>query len=428
MKKFRAFMLLLVVMSLMLCVGCNLNENYDDNANKNYDDNSNNGDNSSQDAADLQLLRIETTESTNGIYPGLISPWSSAKSTSSRAVTLLSTKSTSRQAVIAVNTESADNKVEEIESETVSLVAVIKNENRASFIDMVVYNSQTGKTVVYNEGNGAYQCSSETVYEDGMWVTNITFSVNVELTTDDFYFEIQEIKFLRNNTDEKADLNTLDVRKKDFRFFNEYFDKKATQKIKIDSAFFENVDSYYMKYDSTNSTVKIETGLYYADDEEIIIPGNLAKKVEIIVPESLTLQYYENKVLKTGEFRVAELRIKDIDGHGKLIHTIGELIINAPMTIDTEKKVYELKFAEGAKICLVPEGVHVLSTISIPSTCEEIDTNLELERDSLTINYNGTMAEFRNIKGAEDLISNLKNIGKTFQIVCNDGTISPSVN
>ena len=260
-----------------------------------------------------------------------------------------------------------------------------------------------------------------------MWVTNITFSVNVELTADDFYFEIQEIKFLKNNTDEKADLNTLDVRKKDFRFSNEYFDMKATQKIKQDLAFFENFASYYIEYDFTNKTVKIETGIYYVDDEEIIEIAHVAKKVEIIVPESLTLQYYENKVLQTGEFQVAQLRIKDICGQGdKLIHTIGELTINAPITIDIEKTVRDLKYAEGAKICLVPKSVVVVSSISIPSTCEEIDSNIEI--DGLTINYNGTMTEFRNINGAEDLISNLKNIGKTFQIVCNDGTISPSVN
>ena len=419
MKNFRTFMLLIVVMSLMLCVGCNLNENNDDNLN--------NDDNSSQGAADLQLLRIETTESANGIYPGFIGHLSSAKSTSSRAVTLLSTKSTRRQAVIAVNTENTDNQVEEIESETVNLVAVIKNENRASFIDMVVYNSRTDKTVVYNEGNGSYQCRSETVYEDGMWVTNITFSVHVELTVDDFYFEIQEIKFLRNNTDEKADLNTLDVRKKDFRFSNEYFDMTATQKIKQNVAFFENFASYYIEYDFTNKTVKIETGIYYVDDEEIIEIANVAKKVEIIVPESLTLQYYENKVLKTGEFQVAQLRIKDICGQGdKLIHTIGELTINAPITIDIEKTVSALKYAEGSKICLVPEWLFVHSSISFPSTCEEIDTNLDIS--ILTINYNGTMTEFRNIKGAEDLISHYENIEKAFQIVCNDGTISPSVN
>ena len=82
--------------------------------------------------------------------------------------------------------------VEELNNNYVTLVAVIKNEDRASFIDMVVYNSQNKKTVVYNEGNGAYQCSSETVYEDDMWVTNISFDVNVELTNESFYFEIKE--------------------------------------------------------------------------------------------------------------------------------------------------------------------------------------------------------------------------------------------
>ena len=105
--------------------------------------------------------------------------------------------------------------MEVLDDNCVNLIAVIKNEERASFIDVVVYDSQTNKTVVYNEGNGAYQCSSETVYEDDIWVTNISFSVSLEISLEEIYFEIKEIKFLKNNINELVDLNTEDVRRKE---------------------------------------------------------------------------------------------------------------------------------------------------------------------------------------------------------------------
>ena len=84
-----------------------------------------------------------------------------------------------------------DEHVEELEDDLVTLIAVVKNEERASFIDMVVYNSQNKKTVVYNEGNGTYQCSSETVFEDDMWVTNISFQIQSEIVAEEFYYEIK---------------------------------------------------------------------------------------------------------------------------------------------------------------------------------------------------------------------------------------------
>jgi hypothetical protein len=268
MKTTKFFTLLVAVISLFLLVGCSLSNNDSDG-------------NTPQ--TDLQLLRIETTEANGGYYPGGYSPLSYVNRKSAKAVTTLAAKNT-------------DNQIEEIESQTVSLVAVIKNENRASFIDMVVYNSQTDKTVVYNEGNGAYQCSSETVYEDGMWVTNITFRVNVELTADNFYFEIKEIKFLRNNTDEKADLNTLDVRKKEFRFTTEYFDMTATYRINqiIEGLTYKDL---WCDIDFEQRTVSLNFKILYLD--------NMAG--EIVFPESVTLQYYQNRELKTGEFKVTSI-------------------------------------------------------------------------------------------------------------------------
>ena len=118
-----------------------------------------------------------------------------------------------------VNYSKRRNLKQEVDGYYISLRAVIKNSERASFIDMVVYNSQTNKTVVYNEGNGTYQCSSETVFEDEMWVTNIEFLFETQTEkVEDFYVEIKEIKFLKNNVDAKVDLNTEEVRKIEFTF------------------------------------------------------------------------------------------------------------------------------------------------------------------------------------------------------------------
>ena len=214
MRKIKFLALALATFFLMLFVGCGSPEgnsiNNSDGGSSSSGSSSNNSDSGSSSSAttqDLQLLRIET------------------KSIIDENLGYRPVSYANRKRAKKVNDSSVGNtgdNIEKIESEMVNLVAVIKNENRASFIDMVVYNSQTEKTVVYNEGNGAYQCSSETVYEDGMWVTNIGFSVNVELTTDTFYFETKEIKFLRNSADVQVDVNDENIRKKHLAFSDEY--------------------------------------------------------------------------------------------------------------------------------------------------------------------------------------------------------------
>ena len=109
MKKFNKIILTVIITFVMIClVSCDI-PNFSGSTN-------------------LQLLRIDTLDNT----------------------------------LMSVNAESKPTKlrtrvyklgVEELNVNNVTLVAVIKNEDRASFIDMVVYNSQTTKTVVYNEGN-----------------------------------------------------------------------------------------------------------------------------------------------------------------------------------------------------------------------------------------------------------------------------------
>ena len=83
------------------------------------------------------------------------------------------------------------------------LKAVVKNDDRKSFIDVVLYSSELNTKVVFNEGNGEYQCSSTTIFEDNQWVTNIflKFTVTSELGE----LSIDEIGFLSlDNSKENA--------------------------------------------------------------------------------------------------------------------------------------------------------------------------------------------------------------------------------
>ena len=92
-------------------------------------------------------------------------------------------------------------------------------------------------------------------------------------------------------------------------------------------------------------------------------------------------------------------------------------------------KVYNLVYSEGTKICVVPYEYGLLAgeSLSIPSTCEEFVVACKNHPDHITINYNGTMENFKNIKGATEFISWMSDAGKNFQIVCTDGTISTSI-
>lgn len=395
MKTTKFFALLVAVISLFLLVGCSLfNNDSDGNTPK----------------TDLQLLRIETTETNGGYYPGGYGPISYVNRKNTKAVTTLAAKNTANQTA---------NQIEEIESQTISLVAVIKNENRASFIDMVVYNSQTGKTVVYNEGNGAYQCSSETVYEDEVWVTKITFHVNVELTTDNFYFEIKEIKFLRNNTDEKADLNTLDVRKKEFRFTTEYFDMTATarlnQTIEIEGLTYEGL---WCDIDVEQGTVSLSFKGFSFDKLEPFKVDEFGDKFmagEIIFPESVTLQYYQNRELNTGELKITNIFVEFKHGD-ELTH------IKTNFYIESYNFLYGIEYVEGTKVCKIGDYYMYY----IPSTCEEIYINRATNgRTPDEINYNGTIEDFNNIKGAQEFISQLESLG-TYTITCTNGKITNS--
>ena len=76
------------------------------------------------------------------------------------------------------------------------IVATVKNQNRYSFIDLVVYRSDLDTLVVYNEGNGKYQCSTETKRQDNMWVTIIEFEVLFNEVPDTGYLAVDSINFI----------------------------------------------------------------------------------------------------------------------------------------------------------------------------------------------------------------------------------------
>ena len=102
-------------------------------------------------------------------------------------------------------------KPEEVEldySDRLFVVATVKNLNRYSFIDLVVFRSDLNTMVVYNEGNGKYQCQSETKYQDGMWVTIIEFELIFETIPDNGYVSVDSINFLSvDNKQYKAGLS-----------------------------------------------------------------------------------------------------------------------------------------------------------------------------------------------------------------------------
>ena len=87
--------------------------------------------------------------------------------------------------------------IESVDHGVQKFCATVKNMNRVPFIDLVVYLSWKNTAVVFNEGHGEYQCASTTVFEDGLWVTNIEFDLEPEYDEQfEAKVEILQISFL----------------------------------------------------------------------------------------------------------------------------------------------------------------------------------------------------------------------------------------
>ena len=325
---------------------------------------------------DLKLLRIETTDEN---YDYGISYVKSAK-------------------------RNRKNAKKEIDKTNVTLTAVVKNESRASFIDLVVYNSATNKTVVFNEGNGQYQCKSETEFIDDMWVTNIEFEVNAnyehddDFTNDAFYIEIKEIKFLKNSVDTKVDLNTQDIHRMDFDFSDNFYSRFVEFEDKDDDLL-EIIEAYEVDVVNKKASLSVLFEVNYENGEDY---SNSTDIIEI--PEQVKLKYIENKELKEGLFDITGLTCKGLKskkdgsefGGGKFT----KLIISDKLDhLYLDVYPVTLEYKEGSKVCTMYSS----ASLVIPSTCEELKVNeLIGQIEYSEISYNGTKEQWEKIKGTKE--------------------------
>ena len=122
----------------------------------------------------------------------------------------------------------------------VSLLAVVKNNDRASFLDVEMYIQSLDTRVIYNEGNGNYQCVANTVFDNDLqvWVTEIRFDFSLKYQ--DQYvdqFEIKAINFINHQT------NKIQAKIPDN--VSPIIDVKYTYKLAIESITASNITNEY---------------------------------------------------------------------------------------------------------------------------------------------------------------------------------------
>ncbi|MBO4534343.1 MAG: leucine-rich repeat domain-containing protein [Clostridia bacterium] len=111
--------------------------------------------------------------------------------------------------------------MQHVASKNVSIDVEVRNRQRDSFIDLVLYLSWMDTYVVFNEGNGDYLCATNTIYDRNYeeWVTHITIDVTqLVFSADKYcYLEIMEINFLHSGTERMAaDLADEETRTREF--------------------------------------------------------------------------------------------------------------------------------------------------------------------------------------------------------------------
>ena len=133
--------------------------------------------------------------------------------------------------------------------------AIVKNEKRLSFIDMVVYISFLDKYVVFNEGNGKYVCATETLSEDNMWVTKIYMDIHAETAIFvNGYIEINEINFLDLNSKKvQTDINKVKSKKVTYHCHYSYD--------VIESVIANCISEGYTKYKCDECEVEYKVGV-----------------------------------------------------------------------------------------------------------------------------------------------------------------------
>lgn len=172
--------------------------------------------------------------------------------------------------------------VEKIDYSNIHFTIVVKNEERYSFIDTVLYLSWLDRSVVFNEGKGAYVCASTTEFQDNMWMTKIDFSMQVQFDENfTCKIEIREINFLHKDK-YTADLGDDDsLKTKTFAYVGYNVDCETT---------YENSDGVMYRYTE--------------DMNGIIVTGFSDNVKETVSLDSITIKNYN------GEKSIPVIRIE----------------------------------------------------------------------------------------------------------------------
>lgn len=182
-----------------------------------------------------------------------------------------------------------------------SAIAIVKNEDRLSFVDIVINLETEGKLVVYNEGNGDYTCSTTTVLENDLWVTKIIIPFNLSFD-DNFHscVSIESINFI-----------SLQSQK-----VEAYIDKTNNKKIEYGYIGDRIFNSSGLIYNVVSGVAYVST--YTSDiDSNLIIPAKVscisAKPMVYNVVGIEDYAFKDCNILKTVTFERPEI-----------ISTIGE--------------------------------------------------------------------------------------------------------
>ena len=129
----------------------------------------------------------------------------------------------------------------------------------------------------------------------------------------------------------------------------------------------------------------------------------------IIIDRLIAVYHDENGEVKTADFKVSDAFIE-------IGSKISKIVINDSINFKVSIQGGIVEYAEGSQKCaLHVDGEYLL----IPSTCSEIV--YEYVGLCRTLVYNGTMDEFKKIKGVDEVVL------RFYYINCSDGIINESV-
>ena len=191
--------------------------------------------------------------------------------------------------------------------------AVVKNTDRLSFIDMVIYVSFLNTSVVFNEGHGDYICSTTTVLDGDLWVTKINFSIDTDLEVNKSgYIEVKEINFLDLNS-EKAGANLTKIKSKKINYHKHYGNNI---KIVLPTCVDEGYDEYTCEFCDNI----VRENIVEIDPTGHVVENGVCKYCGI--DEIYTkLKIYDLKI-STYDIQLDELLLKQIEEFEKEVKNI----------------------------------------------------------------------------------------------------------